>query len=282
MSLVRNWMAMLNAGHLLTPVGSSDSHDVARHFVGQGRTYIRCDDADVSAIPVDRAVDQFLRGAVTVSCGLIADLRINADYGPGDIVPAASQYQIEVDAKGAEWVTASTVEIYVNGRLHSRHTIPRESMTRAGLKHTVSMELDGLPDNDVFVSAVVRGPGVKELFWPIARPYQSRSPDWTPECMAVTGAVWLDLDGDGQRSCAAEYARTVCADISDTERIFSVLQKYDYAVALHAAEILRERDPGVFQETFLIPARRQEAHIAEAFTDYRYAWRDSQLARSAQ
>ena len=44
--LVNDWMALLNRGYRVTPVGSSDSHDVGRHFVGQGRTYIRCDDSD--------------------------------------------------------------------------------------------------------------------------------------------------------------------------------------------------------------------------------------------
>src|SRR5207248_3009779 len=37
---VRDWFALMNRGHFLTPVGSSDSHDVSRYIVGQGRTYI--------------------------------------------------------------------------------------------------------------------------------------------------------------------------------------------------------------------------------------------------
>jgi len=41
---------------LVTPVGSSDSHDVARYIVGQGRTYIRCDDRDVAHLDLEAAV----------------------------------------------------------------------------------------------------------------------------------------------------------------------------------------------------------------------------------
>ncbi len=37
--LLRDWMALLNRGHHITPVGSSDSHDSSRYIVGQGRTY---------------------------------------------------------------------------------------------------------------------------------------------------------------------------------------------------------------------------------------------------
>ena len=44
MRLVRDWFGLLNRGRVLTPVGSSDSHDVSRYIVGQGRTYIRCKD----------------------------------------------------------------------------------------------------------------------------------------------------------------------------------------------------------------------------------------------
>src|SRR5262249_36372763 len=42
MRLYRDWFGLLNRGILLTPVGASDSHDVSRFIVGQGRTYIRC------------------------------------------------------------------------------------------------------------------------------------------------------------------------------------------------------------------------------------------------
>ena len=62
MQLFHDWMGMLNRGHKLTPVGASDSHDVGRHFVGQGRTYIRAKDTDAGAISVREAVENFFAG----------------------------------------------------------------------------------------------------------------------------------------------------------------------------------------------------------------------------
>ncbi|MBC7821861.1 MAG: hypothetical protein IAG10_33660, partial [Planctomycetaceae bacterium] len=53
--LFHDWMGLLNRGLNVTPVGSSDSHDVGRHFVGQGRTYIRCNDRDVGHLDIDEA-----------------------------------------------------------------------------------------------------------------------------------------------------------------------------------------------------------------------------------
>ena len=58
----RDWFALLNRGVILTPVGASDSHDVSRYIVGQGRTYIRTNDSDPGKIDVPDAVDSFLAG----------------------------------------------------------------------------------------------------------------------------------------------------------------------------------------------------------------------------
>ena len=64
MQLFHDWMALLNHGYSVTPVGSSDSHDVGRHFVGQGRTYIRCADREPGKVDVDQAVTNFVHGKV--------------------------------------------------------------------------------------------------------------------------------------------------------------------------------------------------------------------------
>ena len=74
MQLVHDWMGLINGGFKITPVGSSDSHDVARHFVAQGRTYIRCPDHAPGAIDVEHAIKSFLAGRVLVSCGLLVNL----------------------------------------------------------------------------------------------------------------------------------------------------------------------------------------------------------------
>ena len=74
LQLFGDWCGLLNRGLSVTPVGSSDSHDVSRFIVGQGRTYIRCDDSDVAHIDVDSATKAFVQGKVLVSYGLLAKL----------------------------------------------------------------------------------------------------------------------------------------------------------------------------------------------------------------
>jgi hypothetical protein len=44
LGLVEDWMGLLNRGLPVVPVGASDSHDVARFFVGQARTYVAAAD----------------------------------------------------------------------------------------------------------------------------------------------------------------------------------------------------------------------------------------------
>jgi hypothetical protein len=58
-----DWFGLLNHGTFVTPVAASDSHDVARYFVGQGRTYIRCPADDPGNLDVEKAVTSPVAGS---------------------------------------------------------------------------------------------------------------------------------------------------------------------------------------------------------------------------
>src|SRR5207237_161704 len=98
---VRDWKALA-----LTPVGASDSHDVSRFIVGQGRTYVRCRDDRPGEIDVAEAVASFRAGRVLVSCGLLAEITVNGRYGPGDLAPAADEITVAVRVLGPAWAPA--------------------------------------------------------------------------------------------------------------------------------------------------------------------------------
>src|SRR5690606_1030817 len=87
MRMFHDWFGMLNRGYFLTPVGASDSHDVGRNMVGMARTYIRSESEDPGRINVEEAVANFRKGKVMVSYGLLAELLVNNQYGPGELVP---------------------------------------------------------------------------------------------------------------------------------------------------------------------------------------------------
>ena len=116
MQLYRDWFGMLNGGQQVTPVGSSDSHDVSRYIVGQGRTYIRCPDTDPGQINTAEAFRNFQDGKVMVSFGLLPEIIVDNKYGPGDLVPAASEVTVSVRVLGPAWTRANRVSLYANGQ----------------------------------------------------------------------------------------------------------------------------------------------------------------------
>jgi hypothetical protein len=101
--------------------------------------------------------------------------------------------------------------------------------------------------------AVASGPGVRDLYWPIAKPYQQDSPLWNPQVLGITGAVWIDGDSDGARSSAAEYAKQLMQSAGgDLRTLFVEMAPYDEAVAAQVAHLLERsgrtlEDEGVRQ-----------------------------------
>lgn len=237
--LVKDWLGATNAGAFLAPVGSSDSHDVSRFLVGQGRTYVRVDEDEPERLDVEAAIGSMTRGSVVASFGLLPMITVNGSNGPGDVVPASDEIQIDVRVLAPKWLEASRVVLYVNGRemrveerLHGRRT---------GEKGAVRWTMP-LPDHDVFLAAVAVGPGETPPFWPIPKPYRRMSPDWTPRLVGVTGAVWVDVDGDGRPTPARTYAeRLVDAAGGDRDQLVASLSAYDEAVAVQAAALLYNR-----------------------------------------
>ena len=259
MQLFHDWMAALNSGHQITPVGSSDSHDVARHFVGQGRTYIRCDDSDPGDINVAHAAQAFVDGKVIVSYGLFAELSVNGRHAPGETLPVAGDAKtidVNVRVLGPHWSQVDRVQLFANGVLvheeeltvHERTPASHPSLARTsamspaidgalGVKHQLSIKLPR-PKQDVHLVAIATGPGIRESWWRTAKPYQPDSPDWEPTSLSCSGAVWLDVDNDGQRNSAADYAtKLVTAANGDLDHLLDSLAPYDSTVAAQAAHL---------------------------------------------
>jgi hypothetical protein len=276
--LYRDWFGLLNRGVLLTPVGASDSHDVSRFLVGQGRTYVRCADDNPGAIAVGEAVKSFRAGRVLVSCGLLAEITVNGRYGPGDLVPASDEVHVAVRVLGPGWVTAEKVALYANGHKVREARIPDGQ--RAGVKWTGTWTLPR-PRHDVHLVAVATGPGVRELYWPIAKPYQPTTPRVDGKVIGSTGAVWLDGDGDGERTSALAYAERLLRETGgELPKLLRALSDYDEAVAGQAAGLLQARGVAVQEAEVLAAAKQAGEHVGRGFRAFAEAWRECQIARS--
>jgi hypothetical protein len=248
MRLVHDWMGLLNRGLAVTPVGASDSHDVSRYIVGQGRTYIRCDEADPGSIDARAAVRSLREGRVLVSYGLLVDIAVGTSdgrFGPGEVArtPPSEDVTIDLRILGPSWTKASRVELYANG-VKVRHedvTTPQGRPEPAGVKWQGRWKLPA-PRHDVFLVAVATGPGVSQPFWPTGKPYQPTSPDFTRYVLGVTGAVRLDVDGSGTFTPANAYAaRLLRTSGGDLVKLGRGLDGFDEAVAAQAGSLLAAR-----------------------------------------
>ena len=191
-SLYRDWFALLKCGHLISAVGSSDSHDVTRFLLGQGRTYVAAPDEDPAHVDLDRVWSSYEEGRVRVSLGLLVDLKVDGKYGIGDRVMSPGEtVKVEAMVSGPSWTRADRVVLYANGEalLESKIMDPG----RAGEKARVVWEIPR-PGKDTFLVAIATGPGLTEAFWPIPRPYQPSSPIFEPRVIGSTNPVWIDIE----------------------------------------------------------------------------------------
>jgi hypothetical protein len=250
---------------------------VSRYIVGQGRTYIRAKDGDAGKIDVEEVVANFRAGRVMVSYGLLAEITVNDKYGPGNLVPAAEKVNVHVRVLGPGWTTADKVELFANGRKIRESEITDGK--KAGVKWSGEWVLPRFK-HDVHLVAVASGPAMRELYWPIAKPYQPISPQFNLRVVGSTGAVWIDGDGDGKRSCARDYARLLLERHGkELGKFLPALADYDEAVAAQAAGLLHGLGVAVTDAEVLTAAKKSGPAVERGFGSYFEAWRQCQIAR---
>jgi hypothetical protein len=195
MQVFHDWFALLNYGYKIVGVGASDTHDVSRFIIGQGRTYIVCDDKDPSGIDVAEAMANLRKGKALISLGLITKLKVQDRFEVGDLATGIGpQMDVKAEVWGPSWATADRIELFANGRRIADQAI--EPNARAQ-KYSISWTLPR-PKTDAHLIAIASGPGVRSPHWAIPRPYQASSPKWTPRVLGATNPIWVDADGDGK------------------------------------------------------------------------------------
>jgi hypothetical protein len=128
---------------------------------------------------------------------------------------------------------------------------------------------------------VALGPGIDGLYWKTAKPYQPLSPDWQPQVMGCSGAVWLDADGDGRKTAARDYAERLAADCRDLPLLVGRLASFDAAVAAQAAHVWDVQGHSLFSAESGEALRQAAPPVRAGFDSYFAARRASAQARSA-
>src|SRR5439155_20609096 len=125
-------------------------------------TYIRCKDDDPGKVDVQEAVISFRKGHVSVSLGLLPEILVNDQYGPGDLVSTKGQLKVHVRVLGPGWVTADKVELYANGSKIREAVITNGRS--AGVKWSGEWLLPRFR-HDVNLVAIASCAGVTALYW---------------------------------------------------------------------------------------------------------------------
>jgi hypothetical protein len=251
MSIYRDWFGMLNRGQMLTPIGASDSHDVSRFIVGQARTYVRADSRD----DVHGGINSFIGGRVLVSYGLVADLKVAGEYGPGDLVRTTdlkdkTEIKVSMRVLGPSWSRADHVTLFANGDpvFEADIATPAGRPEPGGVKWEKTIKLP-LPQHDIWLAVIATGPGVTAPYWPLAKSYQPTSPDWKSYVIGSSGVVRIDADGSGKFESARDYAQRIVENAPSFAKAVAELSNYDQATAGQTAVLSEKRWPKEFKET---------------------------------
>ena len=287
MEPIRAWFALLNRGYRIVGIGSSDSHDVSRFIVGQGRTYIRVDDSNPGNVDIQKACDALKEGRAVVSLGLFPQLRISdapdaldapqlttgvltsASSGIGEIHTGSSRFfEVTASVDFPRWMNPegrTTATLFANGR--PMLVFPFELAKKA--RQPFAFKARFLkPKADAWYVLVADMPGVTNAYWSIARPYQPSSPEWNPAMIGVTNPIWLDADGDGRFTPPRMTAKRIIDSMKDPEKAIEGLAEYDWAIAVHAAELLHDSGTDLKSVKFQEGLKVTTPEVQQAFADY--------------
>jgi hypothetical protein len=217
--LYRDWFALLNRGHRVYAVGSSDSHDVNRFILGQGRTYALAKDDDPAAVSLGEVWRSYHEGRLLVSLGLLVTMTVDGRFGIGDTATGLGDtLKVECVIQSPSWTRADKLQIFANGHLVHERAVSDEKRIVWSMPK---------PLHDVHLVVIATGPGVTEPFWEIPRPYQPSSKTFTPRVIGSTNPIWIDADGSGRFESAYEIAKRLIEQGASIE-------KHDAAVKAQA------------------------------------------------
>ena len=271
--LLQDWFGMMTRGYFLTPVGSSDSHDVSRYLVGQSRTYIKSNDGQPGQIDINETIKNFQAGKVSVSMGLLTQIIVNNKYGEGELAPLTNKVAVSVQVSGPGWTSVNRISLYANGKKIREELI--EPVKSPGIKWKGSWILPKFK-NDVFLVAVAEGPYTHLPFWPLVKPFQPMLPEWKAAVIGISGAVWLDTDRDGQKTSAYHYASDVWKKSNGNIQTFiKRLASFDEAVAVQAASVLLQEGWTMKEPQLQQALEKATADTKTGFQNFLREWEQS-------
>lgn len=224
---MEDWANFLEHGLVKSIVGGSDSHGLKAE-PGTPRTWIRSRTDTVEGIdPLE--ISQNLRAGQTISSfGPFVQLSVDGGQ-PGDTVVAKgkSKVSVHVRIQTPSWFAVDRYEVWMNGRVVKAVDLPGGvSRTALIVDADDTFDVDLPAGRDSWISVTAMGTGEHTLMRPVQLdvPFgelqlprvasmafanlpvinaifstPARVPDFFPIFpMATTGAIFVDLDGNGK------------------------------------------------------------------------------------
>jgi hypothetical protein len=197
---VRDFYTMFDHGHLIAPLGNSDTHDLNWVLDGTTRTYVFVDDPKTAPLDEPAFIAAIRKRRVVATSGPWLDVEATADkapsVGPGQSVRAtAGTVRLDIELSQARFVKVERIRITIGGP------------TGPVLAQTIDVPANVRTHRwtgDVAVGAVdtwigITADGDTALPLPLTGTYQRdkwKRDGVTP--FAIASPILVDADGDGR------------------------------------------------------------------------------------
>jgi hypothetical protein len=193
-----DWFSILRSGRPMVGTASSDSHELGVIVVGYPRTYV-----EMGGRSLDEAsfIDGVRTGRTVMTTAPL--IRLSAwGVPPGGLVAArpCAQHrggrasradppwcvEVEVEVVAASWADVRAVRVLADGSPAAERAVGRDARGRPMLRTVVPVPVT----SDTFVVAIAAG---EDALPPEVAGQRSGVPS-----VAITGALYVDADGDGK------------------------------------------------------------------------------------
>ena len=170
------YLALINRGLVVTPLGVSDAHGPTSGGMGMNLTFFHTNGATTP-----EALVQAVRAQGTVvSKGPYIDARIGSDFAPGKLV--SGQTTVSVKVYAPTWIPVDTLTLYKNGEVAETFTCAGGWPVVCSQDYTLNPDADAAYVWIASSAQPMTGPYAGNLAW------------------AATAALRLDTAGNGWES----------------------------------------------------------------------------------
>jgi hypothetical protein len=201
--VLADYFGLLCASHPVTPTADTDTHGIVGQEAGYPRTYVRvADDGPLDPWSASRTAD-VVRGVKTLRDVVLTNgpmLRVTAGGASIGGMARGHVVEVKVHVESAPWVVVDALRL-----LRASEGVASADSAGSGKAVAVTEKLNAAGALAADVTFTVRA-AVDDAFVIVASggkpmtPVLAAGPDAAAEITpwAMTGALWIDADGDGK------------------------------------------------------------------------------------